>query len=155
MRPTYVGELEAAYGPPSESGWGSAVFYEPRAGEPLAALAKRTYRTFVGEKWKRFGEAAWMGPWKEAYRRPAGAVHDIAAELGALTAAPTSMQVDLLLNPSEGVEAARRALAGAFDAPDVAELCAWDVGDGGAMSGLLLAGRRDNGETIVLVLLMD
>ena len=51
---------------------------------------------------------------------------------------------------------ARAALAAAFDDPAVTELHVFNLGDGGAMSGLLVAGRRQGtGEATFLVFLMD
>jgi hypothetical protein len=56
----------------------------------------------------------------------------------------------------ENAEAARAALSAAFDDPAVTELRAFNLGDGGAMSGLLVAGRRaPGGESAFLVFLMD
>ena len=52
--------------------------------------------------------------------------------------------------------AAGAALSTAFDDPAVTELRAFNLGDGGAMSGLLVAGRRSpGGESTFLVFLMD
>ena len=81
-KPKYVTALEAAYGAPSQAGFGSAVFYEPiKAGDDLAKAALAKYKYFTGELWERWGEEAWMGPWKEVYTRPTGAKPDIVAEL--------------------------------------------------------------------------
>ena len=53
-------------------------------------------------------------------------------------------------------EAARAALSAAFDDPKVSELRVFNLGDGEAMSGLLVAGRRGaSGESTFLVFLMD
>ena len=66
----YVTHLEAAYGAPSQEGFGSAVFYERlKASDDLEQAAFAKYRYFVGEQWERFGEDAWMGPWKVVYTR--------------------------------------------------------------------------------------
>jgi hypothetical protein len=47
-------------------------------------------------------------------------------------------------------------LSAAFDIPALTELVVYNVGDGGAMSGLLVAGRRaETGESTVLVFLLD
>ncbi|HMQ54974.1 MAG TPA: hypothetical protein PKE64_27525 [Anaerolineae bacterium] len=83
--PVAVAKLQAAYGPPSQAGFGSAVFYEqlPPA-EHLAQAALAKYRYFVGELWERYGEAAWLGPWREVYARQAGVKPDIVAELKAI-----------------------------------------------------------------------
>ena len=69
-KPAYMPALEAAYGAPSQAGFGSAVFYEPiLAGDDLAQAALAKYKYFAGDLWERFGAAAWMGQWKEVYIR--------------------------------------------------------------------------------------
>ncbi len=72
-KPQYVVDLEGPYGPPSQEGFGAAVFFEVAdAGDDLAALALKYYRYFVGDLWARWGEEVWMGPWKEVYTRAEG-----------------------------------------------------------------------------------
>ena len=62
----------------------------------------------------------------------------------------------MILDSIEGAETARAALSAAFDDPAVSELRAFNLGDGEAMSGLLVAGRRGaSGEATFLVFLMD
>lgn len=49
-KPVYVTDLEIAYGTPSQAGFGSAVFYEPMAGDvSLAQMALDKYQYFVGD----------------------------------------------------------------------------------------------------------
>ena len=63
-KPDYVLALEKAYGPSSQEGFGSAVFFEQVEDEDdLEELAKKYYQYFVGELWERWGKEAWMGPW--------------------------------------------------------------------------------------------
>jgi len=81
--PPYLAALQAAYGPPSDAGFGSAVFYTALADDAsLEQAALDKYKAFTGELWQRYGEAAWMGPWKEVYARapgvPAGIVQNCA-----------------------------------------------------------------------------
>jgi hypothetical protein len=58
----------------------------------------------------------------------------------------------MILNDVDGAEAARAALSAAFDDSAVTELMVYNVGDGGAMSGLLVAGRRaETGEATFLL----
>ena len=106
-----------------------------------AALAK--YKYFTGELWERWGEAAWMGPWKEVYARPTGAK---AGHRGraARHRRPrrAAHSVPMILENIEGADKARAALAAAYDDPAVTELRVFNLGDGGAMSGILVAGRR-------------
>lgn len=154
----YVAQLEAAYGPPSQQGFGAAVFHEAlRPADDLATAALAKYRYFVGPLWSRFGEQAWMGPWREVYSRPASAHRDIVAELRAIEDREARNSVVLLLDAIEDSTAARAALVVAFDDPAVTELRVFNIGDGAAMSGLLVAGRRATagGATTYVIVLMD
>ena len=154
--PIYVGALKKVYGPPSHAGFGSAVFFEPLASEAdLEQAALRHYRYFVGDLWERYGEAAWMTPWQQVYARPPGAKADIVAELGAIADPTAKLSIPLLLEPGGDREAAQQALSKVYDAAAVTELSLYTLGDGAALSGLLLAGRRHNGEATFLVFLLD
>jgi hypothetical protein len=156
-KPTYVTDLETAYGAPSQAGFGSAVFHEPlKASDDLKQAALAKYKYFVGELWQRYGEDAWMGPWKEVYARKAGAKPDIAAELGGISDPDASLSAPMILDVVENAEKAKAALAAAYDDPAVTELRVFNLGDGGAMSGILVAGRRGaTGEATFLVFLLD
>ena len=100
--PAYVTDLEAAYGAPSQAGFGSAVFYEQidAAGE-LEQMALDKYQYFVGDLWARYGEAAWMGPWREVYARPPGAKPDIVAELRGIEDADAANSAPMILDVVE------------------------------------------------------
>lgn len=155
-KPDYVQALEDAYGEPSRAGFGSAVFSEQlQPGADLEAAARTHYQYFVGDKWDEWGADTWLASWKEAYVRPAAAKRDIAAELRGIKDFDTQLQVGMILDNVEGAAAARRALSAAYDAPDVVALRAYNIGDGAAMSGILLAGRRESGEATFLVFLLD
>lgn len=155
--PPYAADLAAAYGPPSQAAFGSAVFYEPGVGDgdlPAAALAK--YKYFIGDLWDRYGEEAWMGQWRQVYTRPAGGARDIVAELGALGDPAAAQSASMILDGVDNAAQARAALAAAFDDPAVSEVAVFTLGDGEAMAGLLVAGRRaSTGEAIFLVFLLD
>jgi hypothetical protein len=148
---TAVTNLQATYGAPSQAAFGSAVFSEKLgdgANLEQAALAK--YRYFVGDLWDRYGEDAWMGPWKEVYARSVEAERNIVAELGSI------QDRNAALSPPMIVEVAPYALSAAFDAAEITDLRVYNIGDGEAMSGLLVAGCCSNdGEALFLVLLMD
>ena len=156
-KPEAVEALEAAYGPPSDAGFGSAVFYEelaPDADLERAALEK--YKAFVGKLWDEYGEDAWMGPWTAVYTRAPETEHDIVAELQGVTDATAGLSVPMVLEPSEGADQAREALAAVFDDPGMSEVSVYDTGDGGAMSGILVAGRNpETGQAVFLVFLYD
>lgn len=156
-KPDAVFRLEAAYGGPSQQGFGSAVFYQTlQPAEDLTRAALSTYKTFVGTLWERFGEQAWMGPWKEVYTRPPGVKPDIAGELRGIADPDARLSAPMILDTIEDAEAARAALSAVFDDPAVTELRVFNLGDGGAMSGVLVAGRHGaSGAATFLVFLMD
>lgn len=155
--PPTVTALQAAYGAPSQAGFGSAVFYKRLpTGADLTQAALAQYKYFVGELWDRYGEAAWLGPWEEVYLRQADVKPDIIAELRSIRDPDTRLSVPMILDNIDNAEQARAALAAAYDDPAVTELRVFNLGDGGAMTGILLAGRRQaTGEVIVLVFLLD
>jgi hypothetical protein len=149
--------LEAAYGPPSQAGFGSAIFYVQRQ-DPgdLAQAAQAQYRYFVGELWARYGEDAWMGSWQQVYTRPAGAKREIVAELRAIKDRTAVQSVELLLDEVADPQNARQTLSTAFDDPAVTDLSVFKIGDGAALAGILLAARREAaGETVMLIFLLD
>ena len=156
-RPAHVTALEAAYGAPSQAGFGSAVFYElMKADDDLAKAALAKYKYFTGDLWERWGEDAWMGPWKEVYNRPTGAKPDIVAELRGIADPDAHNSAPMILDVVEDADKARAVLAAAYDDPAVTELRVFNLGDREAMSGLLVAGRRGAaGEAAFLVFLMD
>jgi hypothetical protein len=157
VQPQYVTGLQAAYGAPSQAGFGSAVFFERmKADDDLTQAALAKYKYFTGELWERWGEAAWMGPWKEVYARKPGAKADIVAELRGITDQDAAISAPMILDSVQDAEKARAALAAAYDDPAVTELRVFNLGDGGAMSGILVAGRRGAArEAAFLVFLMD
>lgn len=155
-KPQYVVDLEESYGPPSEEGFGAAVFFIADAtDDDLEELALAQYKHFVGELWERWGEEAWMTPWKQVYTRKKGTKPDVAKELRGIEDFDAKMAVPLVLEIMEDPDKANEALAAAYNDPAVADLRAYTIGDGNAMSGLLLVGRRENGEATVLTVLMD
>ena len=157
IKPTIVTELETSYGAPSQAGFGSAVFYEKQvASDDLEKMALEKYRYFVGDLWERYGENAWMGPWKEVYARQSGAQTEIVAELRGIQDADAALSVPMILDNIEGADKARLALSAVYDDPPMTDLRVYNLGDGGAMSGLLIAGRNnETGEAIFLVFLLD
>lgn len=156
-KPVYVIDLEAAYGASSQAGFGSAVFYAPmNADTKLAQMALAQYKYFVGALWERYGEGAWLGPWKEVYSRPSDAAHDIVAELRAIGDADAALSVPMILDNIDNAEKARIALSAAYDDPAVSEVRVFNLGDGAALSGILVAGRRAATDAaLLLIFLLD
>ena len=155
-KPLYIHDLETVYGPPSQNAFGSAVFYENRMTENLNQESLEKYRYFVGELWNRFGEDAWMGMWKEVYKRKQNIENDIVKELNNITDQDTRVSVPIFLEGIENSMDAQKALAAAFDDPAVTELTVHNIGDGAAMSGLLItAFRKKTGDATFIIFLMD
>jgi hypothetical protein len=154
-QPDYVTTLQAAYGAPSQTAFGSAVFFE-KAVDDLEQTALAKYRYFVGDLWERYGEAAWLGSWKKVYARPPKAEADIVAELSSLADANARSSASMILDAVQDADQARAALATAFNDAAVTDLAVYNIGDGAAMSGLLIAARRAaTGDAAFLVFLMD
>ncbi len=149
--------LQAIYGQPSQAGFGSAVFDELiQSGTDLESIALQYYQHFVGNLWEQYGESAWMSTWKQVYVRPNGIQSNIVAELKAIADPLAAEYVPiLLLTETDDQTRAQQALATVFNDPQVTDLRVYAIGDGAAMSGLLLAGRRTTGEATILVSLLD
>ena len=97
-----------------------------------------------------------MGPWKEVYARQVGTQGNIVAELRGTQDADAARSVPMILENIDGAEKARAALAAVYDDPAMTELRVFNLGDGEAMSGLLVAGLRGaTGEATFLVFLLD
>lgn len=96
-----------------------------------------------------------MGPWKEVYARKAGSTRDIVAELQGIRDPGARLSVPMVLDVVENAEPPQQALSAVHDDPAVSELRVFNLGDGEAMSGLLIAGRRNTGEATFLAFLMD
>ena len=155
-KPEVVTALEAAYGVPSQAGFGSAVFFDQlKPTDTLADAALAKYKFFVGDLWERYGEDAWMGPWKEVYARQPGGKPDIVAELRGIADRDARQSVPMILDNIDDAEQARSALSAAFDDPALKELAVYNLGDGEAMSGILVAGRNTDGVATFLVFLLD
>ena len=98
-KPDYVTRLESSYGAPSQAGFGSAVFHEQmKADDDLEQGALAKYQYFTGDLWQRWGEEAWMSPWKEVYARQAGAKPDIVAELRGIADPDAAISVPMILD---------------------------------------------------------
>jgi hypothetical protein len=153
--PAYAIALEAVYGASSQAGFGSAVFYEAAiAAVDLEQAALEKYRYFVGDLWERFGEAAWLSAWRLLYTR-SDHRRDIASELLSITDRDAHQLAPLIVDNGSNAASSRQVLAAAFDNEAVTLLQVYKIGDGAALSGFLITGRRDSGETIFLVFLLD
>ncbi|TWU29053.1 hypothetical protein [Novipirellula artificiosorum] len=156
-KPDYVVELERCYGIPSQAAFGSSVFYDAmdvsEGTLEQAALAK--YKHFAGELWERYGEDNWMAEWGTVYKRAPNEAGDIVAELRSISEPGASFSVSLLIENNDHATEAHAALSKAFDVDTVLELQVYKIGDGDAMSGILIASRLVHEGSLFLVLLMD
>jgi len=75
--------------------------------------------------------------------------------LRAIDDADAALSVEMILDNIDEPAAARAALAAVFDDPAMREVVVFNLGDGAAMSGVLVAGRRTTGEAVFLLFLMD
>lgn len=155
-KPAYLQALEAVFGGPSQEGFGSAVFFTPGAQNvALEESVQACYQHFVGKLWEKWGAQAWLGPWRETYVRGGSTQKDIIAELRGIEDTENRQQAAMLLETNDNPAAAQAAVATAYNDPGVTELRVYNIGDGEAMSGLLIAGLRDNAELTILAFLMD
>jgi hypothetical protein len=153
-RPGYVEALEERFGSPNRNGFGSTVLFGTAANrDELVRLAGEAYKYFVGDLWDKWGEAAWMSAWRLVFERTTS--RGIVAELSELPDPQARSSADVILNGTEDPISSSAVLAEAFDHPAIEELIVYNIGDGGAMSGLLVAARRTNDEATFLVFLMD
>jgi hypothetical protein len=153
-RPDYVRALEERFGSPNRNGFGSTVLFGTATNhDDLVRLARDAYRYFAGDLWDKWGEAAWMGAWRLVFERTTS--RDVVAELSKLPDPQARSSADVVLDGTEDPVSSRAVLAEAFDHPAVEDLLVFTIGDGGAMSGLLVAARRTGGEATFLVFLMD
>ena len=156
QKPSYIMDLEAIYGSPSQKAFGTAVFFESIKTGDLKQRALDKYRYFVGELWDKYGEDAWLGAWKEVYARTQGETRDIVKEIRNISDRDARGSISMFLEGIENPEDAYSALCKAFNDEEVTEFLVYNIGDGGAMSGILItAWRKETGEATFLVFLMD
>lgn len=153
----FLTDLIDIYGSPSQSGFGSAVFHEKKAKDAdLESLALQYYKYFVGDLWTRFGETAWLSSWKQVYVRQTGTISNIVSELQTIVDREvTSFLPVLFCLDIQQKEKAQKTLSAVYDASDIVDLRVYTIGDGGAMSGLLIMGYSKTGETTILISLLD
>ena len=155
-KPTYVLKLEEIYGPPSQEAFGTAVFFEVSKNFDMDDAALEKYRYYVGDLWEQYGEEAWTGPWKQVYNRENDHKGDILQELKAIDDFDARMSIPMFLEGIDDPQKANQALQEAFDDPAVSQLAVYNIGDGGAMSGILIAAFRENSaQATYLIFLMD
>ena len=76
-------------------------------------------------------------------------------ELRSITDPAAQSSVTMVLDAIADPEAGRQALAAVYDDANVDTLAVYKLGDGAALSGLLIAGCDRRGEPLLLVFLLD
>ena len=156
-KPYYVVALERAFGEPSQSAFGSATFFVPAAkqSQSLEVDAAAIYRHFIGEAWERLGETNWLNEWSCVYVRQQNSSLGIVVEMKSINDREARQSIGLLLENTEDSIASSDAIQTAFDHALVSELRIYKIGDGSALSGILIAARLLDTGSLFLALLMD
>lgn len=150
-KPSFVVEMEQVFGVPSQAAFGSAVFFDPDIKTTnLEEFALSKYKHFCGDTWTRFGEENWLANWTLVQSYDSQSKAQIVDTLRSLEDRDAKQLASMLLDNANSVI----TLSTAFDAPSVSVLHIYRIGDGNAMSGLLIAGSRPEG-AVLLVFLMD
>lgn len=151
-----IKELEKIYGTANSNAFGSAVFYEaiPES-KTLEDMALKHYRNFIGAKWTEETEPVWLSGWKNVYVRNPGKEPDILTELDEIDDPAAKIPVPLLTEIITDVEQGRKILAVVFDHPLVKNLMVNLIGDGEALSGIIITGAFTDDKVCSVVCLMD
>jgi hypothetical protein len=104
--------------------------------------------------WQQSGPDNWLREWQMVYRR-ANNSQSIINELEAIGDPLVRMNAATMLEGAADPSTARSALQRAFDYPTLEDLQIFKLGDGGAMSGILIAGRRASNEMAFVAFLLD
>jgi hypothetical protein len=149
-------ELERVFGKASAAGFGSAVFHgQAKPTETSASIAWEHFKSFLGPKWTPERQKAWEGGWKLLYTRPAAAEGNIMAELGSISDPEGKRAIPLLTELIEDADTAKKALTAAFNHADVRQLSMHHLGDGEAISGIMISALYNDGMACSVIALMD
>ena len=143
------------YGKPSSAGFGSAVFYNTINDTTLESAALNNYKAFMGGQWNTDSESRWKSTWKRCYERPQGTTPDILTELNNIKDPDAKRSVPLLTELIEQADQGKAALATVFNHPDITKVQVYNIGDGEALSGLLLCGLFAEQVYCSVICLMD
>ncbi len=159
--PAWIEMLQQTFGSPSQAAFGTAVFAETTADtnassndNELETRAQAWYQYFCGPNWEKFGPRNWMGTW---LRVDSDAELDvpILQVLAQLQDWQTRQSGEQMLEGHADAATAKRVLSQAFDDPTMDVRQIYRIGDGNAMCGILIAGRRPKGESAFLAFLLD
>lgn len=153
-----VAELEDVFGSASDAGFGSAVFVSPGGGTDapsLEAESQHIYQSFCGPKWTSHGVENWLSTWKLLHQRPVGGGGDIVAEIEAIRDPESGSAAQMLLDAGPEPDRAAATLRAAFNDGEVSQLQIFKIGDGGAMSGAIIAAEWPARVRVFLIILLD
>jgi hypothetical protein len=156
--PPVVAELEQVFGLPSEAGFGSAVFFHPTTATDSGSLeveGQAIYRTFCGDLWEKFGAENWLATWELLHERPDGETGDIVTEIEAIRDPEAGSAAQMLLDAGPDPNRAASALRAAFNDSSMVRLQIFKIGDGGAMSGAIIAAETKATARVFLIILLD
>ncbi|MFN7772653.1 MAG: hypothetical protein ACK5R1_07805 [Planctomycetota bacterium] len=96
-----------------------------------------------------------MSSWQELYHRSLGATAEIVGEFRSIKVQPFRFCAAIFSGENEDNDAVNQLLSTTFDSEGVKELRIFSLGDGEAMSGLLIAAEIANLGRLFLTFLMD
>lgn len=150
-----IESLINVYGKPSSAGFGSAVFYNTLKNNNLESEALNNYKAFMGGQWNADTESRWKRTWKKCFERPKGTTPDILTELNNIKDPDAKRSVPLLTELIENADQGKLALAAVFNHAEMTKVEVYTVGDGEALSGLLLCGLFTDNNVCSVICLMD
>jgi hypothetical protein len=141
--------LQARLGPCGPVGMGDALCREPLpADRPLEEWARAKYLVLANKNWEMFDPQAWLAQFREVHRRPAESHGPLVEELLALQGDNIELVLENFLTTRDDAAELKKALAGVFDGPTMAEVVVYAIGDGEALHGVLIVGRHRTGDEV-------
>jgi hypothetical protein len=152
--PADVRQLETVFGKPSQSGFGTTVLFDhANHRDDLERLALEKYKYFTGNLWEKYGQAAWMGSWRMVHEREGAG--NIVSELHGIEDVEARRSASAFLDGVADPQETKQALSQALDDRQVENVMVFNVGDGEALSGILLAARGTDNGAFFIVFILD
>ena len=151
-------KLEQMFGGVSHDGAGSSVYRIAKEDKGIIdSIAWEQFKQYLGSKYTDITSSQWKRGWEKVYVRNlrSDSSHNINTELNRHKDPRVKSSVPLLLEFVQPVVKARQALGGVYNRKDIKELAIFVIGDGEAYSGLLIAGRYEDGTGCTLIAMAD
>lgn len=151
-------KLEQMFGGISHDAAGSSVYRITKEdGGIIDTVAWSHFKQYLGPKYTDETASQWKKGWAKVYVRDlrGDSSHNINTELSRHKDPRVKASVPLLLEFVQPVVKARQALGGVYNRKDIKELAIFVIGDGEAYSGLLIAGRYEDGTGCTLIAMAD